>query len=311
MIAAILFAGPFSEEIEKSFTSQPTTNDVHELHNRSISTLSCPCSTAAISYGTFLNITPRFHRLCSSNYTSPSYWSYLLNKSDHVSAEMSSQYRILASLCDVSERIIAHSTERFGARELISVETLTRAAFKAKTDALVSNFLTSVPADFRRTSSFIIGAFDANQLINVFTSNWKVRLTNEEDYHLIGTDPRRFPSSNCTCATSADCREKIAEDLFSGCFPYHSFRLSKIERISMASLIKKLFVVAWDKESDYDKYFAACRPTECRWTVADPYNPIYMLVTVLGFYGGKTSYTILRDTRHELFSVQACSMHSD
>ncbi|CAF1389534.1 unnamed protein product [Adineta steineri] len=286
LVSAFLYASPFTEEIDTTIIALPTSDIVNNLHAKNISTLSCPCSTAAVSYSKFLRIIPHYHPICSSQLTSPSYWFHFFNKTDDISLQLSAQYRLLASLCNVSRDIIENRINIFGTRELISIETATRSSFYAQTNALVTTFITRIPADFRRTLSFTIDSFGANQLLNVFSSNWQVRFTSENEYYLIGTHPRRFSSSNCSCATSSDCREQLAENVFSGCFIFDGFRLSKFENFSMTPLISKLFVESWQNESNYTAYFETCRPMECRYTLPDRNNFIYILTTVLGVYAG-------------------------
>ncbi|UJR20134.1 hypothetical protein I4U23_023266 [Adineta vaga] len=286
LTAAFLYAGPFNEETVTTIIPFPTSDIVNDLHTKDISTLSCPCSTATISYSTFLNITPRYHSICSSQFISPSYWSLLYEKEDNISLELSAHYRLLASLCDVARRTIENKAELFSNRELINVETITRSSFDTQINALISTFIIQIPADFRRTLSYIIGSFGVNQLLNAFTTNWLIDFTSENEYYLISTSSRRYSSSNCTCATSSDCMEQLTENIYRGCLPFDGFRLSKFENISMDYLVHRLFIEMWQNESNYTTYFETCRPMECQYTLPDQNNFFYILTTVLGLYGG-------------------------
>jgi len=286
IIVAFLYAGPLSRETKTTMIEFPTSDIVNDLHTKNISTLSCPCSMAAIPYSQFLSIIPHFHPICSSQYLS-SYWSNLSKTNDSVSLQLRAHYRLLSSICQMAERNIENAREVFGTRELISIETIPRASSEIHINALVSRFITQIPADYRRILSFIIGSFRVNQLLNVFTSNWQVNFTNQNEKHLFSTYPRRFTLSNCTCALSPNCIEQLDENIVSGCFPFDGFRLSKFENFSMSELINALFVQTWQNQSNYTAYFEICHPFECRYTVRDRNNLLFILTTILGLYGGK------------------------
>ena len=287
LAAALLYAGPFNEETKPTLIHLPTSDKVNELHTQNISTLSCPCSTAAIRRSKFLTITPQYHSICSSDYVTPSYWINLIKKKDKISKQLGTHYRILATLCQQAHRFITSAQNEFSADELISVETIPQSSFLIQTEALVSTFISEIPADYRRIQKLIIRSFGVNQLFNVFTTNWELSFTNEKEQFIVATYPRRFSSSNCTCATSFDCTEPIRENIDTGCFPFDGFRLSKFQNISMNELNDQLFVETWKNDSNYTNYFEVCHPLECRYTLPDKNNPITMLTTVLGLCGGK------------------------
>jgi hypothetical protein len=63
-------------------------------------------------------------------------------------------------------------------------------------------------------------------------------------------------------------------------FPYKSTTLGKI--------IDQLFVEEWSNTSNYSSYYHACSPRECRYTFIERNNALYIITTLLGFYGGLT-----------------------
>ncbi len=286
IIAAILYVGPFSTETKTIVIEYPTSNTVNELHTKNISTLSCPCSTASILHSKFLSIISHFHPICSSRYISSSYWSNLFKRNDSISFQRSIHYRLLSAFCQTTARTIEYAKEIFGASEFISIEAMPRTSFEIHSNALVSRFISQIPADYQRILSFIIGSFRVNQLLNIFTSNWQVNYTNQNKQHLFSTYPRSFSSSNCTCALSPNCIEQIDNDIVSGCFPFDGFRLSKFQNLSITELNNALFVETWQNKSNYTAYFEICHPLECRYTLPDRNDLLLILTTILGLYGG-------------------------
>ncbi|CAF1043600.1 unnamed protein product [Rotaria sp. Silwood1] len=291
LIGALIYSGPFSEERESFNEKYPTIDIFNDFHQKNISSLSCPCSKAAIPYSNFLSITPKYHSICSSKYISPTYSMNILKNNDSVSLALSTHYRLLSSLCRSSRHFINNATDVFGTRELVTVETLTRSSFDIQTKALLSTFVSKISADYRRTLSFIVNSFSVNQLLHLFRSNWQVDFTDENEKNVIKTFPRRFSSSNCSCAISSNCNEQLKDDIVIGCFPYDGFRLSKFENFSLGKLNDQLFVEIWTNTTNYTNYFQTCKPSECQYTLSDKNNPLTMLTTVLGLYGGLT-YTL-------------------
>ena len=225
--------------------------------------------------------------ICSSEYVSPSYISNVFEKNDNISLKLSAHYRLLSSLCNLSKEMIENSLEVFGSQELISIETITRSSFNIRTNSFISTFISQIPSNYRRTLSFIIGSFGSNQLLNLFTTNWKVYFTDENQKNIIGTSPNQFSLSNCSCAVSSNCSEQLTENISTGCFPFDGFRLSKFENESLAKLNDQLFVEKWINKSNYASYFETCRPLQCQHTLPDKNNLNYILTTVLSVYGGK------------------------
>jgi len=287
LIGALLYAGPLNNETKTTSIKNPSSNLINSLYARNISTLSCPCSVAAIRYSKFLSIIPKRHSICSSDYVKSSYWINLLKNESTISKQLGTHYSVLSSLCEQTHRIIKNAENSFDTRELVGAETMTHSTFIIQTEDLVSTFISQLSSDYRRTLTFIIRSFGVNHLLNVFTNNWKLNFTDENEKHRIATYPRRFSSSNCSCATSFDCNEQIKENIVRGCFPFDGFRLSKFQNISLGQLNDQLFVEKWKNKSNYSAYFQECRPLKCEYTLPDRNNPINMLTTILALYGGK------------------------
>ena len=186
------------------------------------------------------------------------------------------------TLCHLSKDMIENSLKVFGSQELINIETITRSSFKNRTDAFISTFISQTPSYYRRTLSFIIGSFRSNQLLNLFTTNWKVHFTDENQNNIIGTSPSHFHLSNCNCAISSNCHEQLTENISTGCFPFDGFRLSKFENESLEKLNNQLFVEKWINKSNYTSYFEKCKPLQCQYTYTNKNDLSYILTTLLG-----------------------------
>ncbi|CAF2716423.1 unnamed protein product [Rotaria sp. Silwood2] len=287
IIAVIIYYGPLNQETEVVKIKYPTMDVVNNLHEKNLSSLSCPCSKVAIPYSRILSIKPEYHSICSNEYISSSSVINLKKSDSNVSASLNAHYRLLSSLCESSHRFIDNAKEILDTYELITVETLTHSSFDIQIQSLISKFITQIPANYRRTLSFIVGSFSVNQLLHRFRTNWLIDFSDENEQYLLKTFPRNFSLLNCSCAISSDCSEPLVADIVTGCFPYDGFRLSKSENFSLGVLSDQLFVEAWKNGSNYTTYFQTCQPLECQYTL--PNNKLLIiLINLLGLYGGLT-----------------------
>ncbi len=278
MIGALLYSGPFSKET-KLIKLKPSIDLINNLHHKS---LSCPCSKVSIRYSKFLSIKSEVHSICSKEY----FDRFLLENNVNLSLELITHYRILSSLCDLTNQFINNTKKIFNNRELITIEPLTNSSFNIQTKSLIFNFIRQTKLNYRRTFSFIIKSFSVNQLLNLFTNNWKINFTNETEKYILKTSPHHFSSSNCTCAISSNCNQQLIDDIHIGCFPYDGFRLSKFKNISLEKLNNQLFVQKWINKTNYTNYFQTCQPLECQYTLSNKNDPIFMFTTLLGLYEG-------------------------
>ena len=279
MIALLYAGGPLSKKLKTKKIFSPTSNQIDMLHRKNISTLSCKCSTTIIPYSKFVSINPQYHSICLNS-------RYI---------ELNVHSRMIATLCQQAKRTIEGARNIFASRDLISIETMTKSSFHSQTQALIATFISQISADYRRTLTFIIRSFQVNHLLNTFESNWKIDLTNETEQHsyVLTTYPRRFSSSNCSCATSFDCIEQLDKDIAIGCFPFDGFRLSNFQNISLGRLNDKLFVETWRNRRNYTAYFQACQPLECQYTLPDRNNFKTMLLSLLELYGSEFIQLVL------------------
>jgi len=290
MIIALLYYGPFSREMKSIKLKNPSIDLVNDLHRKNLSSLSCPCSKVAIPYSKFLSIKPELNSICFSEFVSPLYQSNLFKQNHSKSLELITHYRILSSLCSLSDQFLLNAENVFYNRELITIETLTNDLFSIQIKSFMENFIRQTKSDYYRRFLFIINSFSVNQLLNLFRNNWKIDFTDKNEKYLIKTIPNRFLSTNCTCAISSNCQEQLIDQIKIGCLPYDGFRLSKYENISFELLNKHLFVQKWFNQTNYTNYFSTCQPLECQYTIKDKNNLFLMFTTLLGLYGGEKFY---------------------
>jgi hypothetical protein len=57
---------------------------------------------------------------------------------------------------------------------------------------------------------------------------------------------------------------------------------------TVKELVAKLFMEEWSTKIYYDRYFDRCAPNICSYSYIDNANPLYVITTLLGLYGGLT-----------------------
>jgi hypothetical protein len=57
---------------------------------------------------------------------------------------------------------------------------------------------------------------------------------------------------------------------------------------TFGSMIDQLFVEEWINVTNYSTYYQACSPHICRYTYVERHDALYMITSLLGFYGGLT-----------------------
>jgi hypothetical protein len=56
--------------------------------------------------------------------------------------------------------------------------------------------------------------------------------------------------------------------------------------VTVQSLMNELMVDRWERIISYEHYYATCAPTLCTYVNTEPANKIYIITTIIGFFGG-------------------------
>ena len=233
-IAVILLCGGLSLRKYSVTVSSPTESTFELLQARYSSTFSCPCSYIAIPYSKFLSVQPSvYHQVCSSYFSSADFFKLAWGSESfsryfwHIDAKiLSSQFRLLSSLCSLAKDAINQRIKIFSSQELISMETLTRHSFQSQIDSIITSFILQTPANFQRNHRYIIEMLRTNQLQNIFYTNWNVTISDSNNNYIMSTYPIWYNESgdSCSCATSSICsRSTFALENIRGKIPGKRF----------------------------------------------------------------------------------------
>lgn len=199
-----------------SFTVDfPIESEFRSLNEKYPSTLSCSCSQLAVRYETFLHLSPTLHQICSSDFIHSNWSSTLANKGDIWNTPdwflLSTQYRLLSSMCQLSEEILNQSISKFLSEQLINTETLSSNSFHQLIDSAMILFLEQLPKEFRRTLSFIHQTFRSNQFIDRYMSTWQVTHSNLNESYILRWKPIQRNNHTCICAAGmSSCSKSLS-----------------------------------------------------------------------------------------------------
>ncbi|CAF1686422.1 unnamed protein product, partial [Adineta ricciae] len=164
---------------------------------------------------------------------------------------LSTQVRLLAALCSLANSTVVERIRTLSARELVTVEPLSRRPFDDQIHPTVSNFIRETPRDFRRTHEYVNGMLHANQFQNFLSTNWNLVTTPVGKLHYFSTSPVSVNESGqfCSCETSSTCTRSRLKNmnyrgtlngLVVGCLPVHGLRLSTLECFYSSECLKQL-----------------------------------------------------------------------
>jgi hypothetical protein len=233
-------------------------------------------------------------------------------------------FRLLFYLCTLANDTLTDALSIFRSNALISKRAQSRQAVVAQMAAGVNQFRSSIPQTFMRTLNFIRQMAHGNGLVSSIGSNW-YPIALEVEKHM-PMAPRSYGNSNCSCGTNSMCSSSAAIDgwivpgFFVGCYPLESLLQSTLEclydmtcinklkkpnqfsnmtirplnstlsppNMTVQSLMDALMVDRWESSVNYEDYYAACAPRSCTYVIREQANPIYMITTIIGFFGGLT-----------------------
>ena len=175
----------------------------------------CPCTRISIAYGELVSIRPRFHQICSSDFSSDrwikaiysgSYSPYFLPTDFRSSG--SAQFQALSGFCRLSQSNIQQANASFSISALISPKVLSETVFRTQFHAIIEEFKVTVPNAFNTQLQTVLGMVRSNKLMSGLQTNTLLKYFidgNNTCYIYPGTrnyDPVEW---YCDCQSNLDC----------------------------------------------------------------------------------------------------------
>ncbi|UJR17114.1 hypothetical protein I4U23_004010 [Adineta vaga] len=263
---------------------EPSLLTYKNLVAQSYDSLQCSCSQISIKYKSVLNITSRFHQVCSSDFVSDQWISYI--------------YGTIHPLCPHD----FVNTQLLSPQELID-------HIQTKFD----DFQFTMPKLFVNILSLIRETTGANMLFSGLSTNWIISISSNITNELIlPTIPLTYNA--CNCKLSAKCVSP-SRRMPTGCYPLEALLQSSLECLydeqcidlnnmfkamnssslptsrfpmntSIETIVNQLMVEEFQNNTSYQLYFDQCAPLSCTYSYIDKNNILEGITTLISLYGG-------------------------
>jgi hypothetical protein len=300
---------------------KPSLSMYKDLVAQSYDSLECPCAQISIKYESFLNIQPRFHEVCSSDFISDQWITYVYGTIPPVKQfsptdflySASGQFQLLASFCQLSQETINNSLSQLGVSDFINTELLSSSLFDDRIQTTINQFQLTMPNLFVNTLSLIRETTGANMLMTVLSTSWifasPPSINNGWTIHTVPLD-----YEGCSCALSSKCVTP-SRGMLADCYPLEAILQTTLEclydqqcidstntfiamNISSSNssrfplnttiefIVNQLMVEEFISNISYESYFNQCAPVSCTYTYVDNHNIFEGITTLIGLYGG-------------------------
>jgi hypothetical protein len=251
------FYTSLSERNQTYTVESPSLEKFEELYSIHSSTLDCPCSRFSMSYGRMLDVYPRYHSICTSEYLED-YWLSYFGRVEHDLDSLGfitpdfrqsgqSFFDLIKILCKTANETVSDALKVFKSRRLVTVSILSRLQFNLTTKTRMKQFEERTISSFVDLIQLIRSSIQTNQIaeemwtnlgpLSVYnnqTSKWSLRFR-----------PRDFYTNSCSCALSYQCSRPVGfyfqddttrdqpnitvPGLFIGCYVIDSLLLSNFQ----------------------------------------------------------------------------------
>ncbi|CAF1134130.1 unnamed protein product [Adineta steineri] len=302
-------------------TNKPSLEIYEDLYKKYNDTLECPCSQSSMKYKSFLTLTTRLHEICSSEFITNRWLSYLYEKRDKNNRHSSydfynsafGQFKILSSFCNLSNETVSESTFQLGTTDLLNNQLLSKYILNNTIEMFINKFQQTISQSFVNSISLIRETISSNMFMTAYLNNWEFdRADPTSLYSVIHILPLNY--TGCSCSSSSKCVSS-SHGMLTGCYPletifqttlhcfynqqcidstnnFNSINISSLEtsRFSVnqtiESVVNELMIEELKFKINYPNYFNACSPSLCIYSYVDKTNAIEGILTLIGLYGG-------------------------
>ncbi|CAF0984316.1 unnamed protein product [Adineta steineri] len=237
-------------------------------------------------------------------------------------------FQTLLALCNLARDFVSDAQQQYLASSVVSTYISDFDLFETETNTSLANFRTTLPNSFVNSLQMIRGLMQGNGFVSAYSTNWYPFTYIIVNRGLIYFKPQYYGSDRCSCATSATCTQPstpFVHGYLVGCTPLESLLQSTIEclyeqscvdllgtylnmslsnssislnknetRFSSTnttdSIVQQMFVETCSSNVSYNQYFEQCKPDSCSVTLFESGSFIIVVTTILGLYGGLTTF---------------------
>ncbi|CAF1258699.1 unnamed protein product [Adineta ricciae] len=315
------FAGVTSRIITVRI-DKPSLYVYEELLKKSSDSLHCACSQISIPHQEFLKVTSRFHEICSSEFVSDEWISYLYGDINPFYRyeytdffyTASKQFQILVTFCQLSKKTVENALLQFDSTDLIQADLLSFNSLDVYIQQTMEDLRRTMPKLYANTFALIRETIGANKLLSSLFNNWELSFAASSTYGTtaFSSSPKEY--NHCSCATSSKCISP-SHGMFAGCYtletilqtpiqclynqtcidPSNTFRAINSSSLlssqfslnsTFQSIVNELMLEQLMMDVSYEKYFNACAPLSCTHSYLVEHSIIEGIAMLIDLYGG-------------------------
>ncbi|CAF3135415.1 unnamed protein product [Rotaria sp. Silwood2] len=232
----------------------PSQSTFEDLYGKNLRSFQCPCERIAVPYGSFMEVSPSFHPVCSSWFLSDEWRSallaagqYNLFSSNDILVVGHAYFNSLKILCALANTTVLNALFIFNETSFVNDQALAYEELLAHTQQILTQFESNTVAEFKRNLAIIRSLTTTTYTAgydNVYWYNIPWMSNTTEIYFL----PAPAIIENCSCALSDECKNTISlynytsyltvqplgiqfniSNMYKSCFILQSVLLSSLE----------------------------------------------------------------------------------
>ncbi|UJR34748.1 hypothetical protein I4U23_027526 [Adineta vaga] len=239
------------------------------------------------------------------------------------------QFQTLNHFCKLTNELIEDNLQTFLQTEFIQRYLISSEQLLSQMASSITNFADIIPKTFFRILTFFQNVTAENFFMTgaSITSTMPFNADNynsiSEILPNLGIKYVFADKSSCTCSTStantcmglATLNNENVLGLKTGCYMLSALLNSTLEVFynqtfiniltnstnvfpklkssssheTVGTMLKQMFIIHWENRTDFEKYFNACAPNICQYTIKKSYEFLLIVTILIGLFGGISS----------------------
>ncbi|CAF0902185.1 unnamed protein product [Adineta steineri] len=239
-----------------------------------------------------------------------------------------SHFQALRSLCNLVKDFVNDAQQQYLVSSIVSTLMTDFDLFEKQTNASLIDFQLTLPNSFNNSLQMIRGLMQSNGFVSAYSTNWYYITKNIYLSGVLFLKPQYYGSDMCNCATLSTCTQSstpFIKGYLVGCTPLESLLQSTLQCLyeqscinllttylnmslsnhlvplnksethfssddTVNSIVQQMFVETCSSNKSYNQFFEQCKPDYCSVTILEPGSFIIVITTILGLYGGLTTF---------------------
>ncbi|UJR19841.1 hypothetical protein I4U23_022974 [Adineta vaga] len=217
-IFVLIFYTSISTRIQTVIVRDPSIDDYEQLYKNYPSTLVCSCTQISIEYSSMIDISARFHQVCSSDFVKDDAWFLYPSTVSHGGFYTTYDFRIsgmtffyiLQTLCIMANTTVTNELAVFNKTQFIIAQVLPNDKFEIQISSVIQQFEQQTVASFLVLFGLIQTSVQLNQLVTYGNGNTGFQTLSDADDVPAYVILRNNYDNGCSCGINSTCTRSVA-----------------------------------------------------------------------------------------------------